>query len=82
MPTESYQVSKSAAQTLHIDELVKHSAGLTIKLNDAETEIGRLNLAIEQLADGNLTLTVKLEDSNKEIGRLDMVLKHLGLHRK
>ena len=75
-------MSKSAAQTLHIDELVKYSNGLTIRLHDAETEIGRLKLAIEQLEDGNWALRVKLEDSNNEVGRLDMLLKHIGLRRK
>lgn len=82
MLTESYLVNKDAAQTLHIDELVKHSEGLTIKLHAAENEVGRLKLAIERLEDGNLALTVKLEDSNDEIGRLDMVLKHQEMHRE
>lgn len=76
MPTESYQVSKDVAQTLHIEELVKHSAGLTVKLQSAETEIGKLHLAIERLENGQLALTVKLEDASNEIGRLGMVLKH------
>lgn len=80
MPADSYLVSKDAAKTLHIEELVKHSAGLTIKLHAAETEIGRLSLAIEHLEDGNLALTVKLEDSNDEIGRLGMVLKQQEQH--
>ena len=76
MPAESYQVSKDEAQTLHIEELVKHNAGLTVKLHDAETEVGRLHLIIEQLEDGQLALTVRLEDAGSEIGRLGMVLKH------
>lgn len=73
---ESYQMSKDAAQTLHIEELVKHSEGLTIKLHAAENEVGRLKLAVERLKDGNLALTVKLYDADDEIARMDLVLQH------
>ena len=76
MPTDSDQVSKHIAQTLQIEELAKNGAGLTVKLQVAETEIGKLHLAIERLEDGQLALRVKLEEANNEIGRLDMVLKH------
>lgn len=76
MPTENDLASKDVAQTLRIEELVKRSEGLTVKLQVAETEIGQLHLAIERLEDGQLTLSVKLEDANNEIGRLEMVLKH------
>jgi hypothetical protein len=76
MPTETLQVSKDVAQTLHIEELVKHSAGLTVRLQVAETEVGKLHVVIERLEDGQLALSVKLEDANNEIGRLAMVLKH------
>jgi len=76
MPKETYELSKGEAQTLNIEELVKHSAGLTVKLQVADTEIGKLRLVIEKLEDGQLALTVKLEDAENEIGRLGMVLKH------
>lgn len=79
MFSESYQVSKDAAQTLHIEELVKHSEGLIIKLHAAEAEIGRLKLAVERLEDGKLALTVKLHDSDDEIARMDLVLQHQEL---
>ena len=82
MYAESYLMSKDAAQSLHIEELVKYSEGLTIKLHAAEEEVGRLKLAVERLDDGNLALSVKLEDSNDEIGRLNMVLSHQEPHDK
>jgi hypothetical protein len=76
MPKETYEVSKDEAQTLDIEELVKFSEGLTVKLQVANTEIGKLRLVIERLEDGQLALLVKLEDSENEVGRLGMVLKH------
>ncbi len=76
MTKETYELTKKEAQTLNIEELVKFSEGLTLKLQDAEAEIGKLRLAIEKLENNQVVLTVKLENSEQEVGRLDMVLKH------
>jgi hypothetical protein len=76
MPKETYEVSKDEAQTLHIEQLVQHSSGLVMKLQVAETEIGRLRLAVEKLQNGELALVLKLEDANSEIGRLALDLGH------
>lgn len=76
MSKETYEVTKDEAQTLNIEELVKHGKGLTVKLQVANTEIGKLRLVIEKLENGKLALTVRLEDADNEVGRLGMVLKH------
>lgn len=76
MRTETYQMSKDAASDLNIEELVRHSKGLTLRLKISETEVAQLHLAVDQLEGENLALIVKLEDANNEIGRLDMVLRH------
>lgn len=76
MTKETYELTRNEAQTLNIEELVKFSEGLTLKLQDAEAEIGKLRLAIEKLENDQVVLTVKLENSEQEVGRLDMVLKH------
>lgn len=76
MPKETYEVTKDEAQTLNIEELVKHSKGLTVKLQVANMEVGKLRLMIEKLENGKFALTVKLEDAENEVGRLGMVLKH------
>lgn len=78
MHEETYQPSKDEAQTLNVGELVKFNKELTVKLQIAETEIGKLHLAVERLENDQIALTVKLEDAENEVGRLDMVLKHRG----
>jgi hypothetical protein len=70
MNNETYKISKQEAQTLNIQELLRHSSGLTIKLGLAEDEIGRLRLQMERLEDGKMALKLKLEEANAEIGRL------------
>jgi hypothetical protein len=82
MPKETYEISKDDAQTLNIEQLVQHSSGLVVKLNVAETEIGRLRLAIEKAEGGELALVLKLEDANSEIGRLRLALGHDGASPK
>lgn len=76
MPKETYEVTRNEAQTLNIEELVKHSSGLTLKLQLADDEIAKLRLELKKLEDGQIELTVKLEDAKSEVGRLGMVLKH------
>ncbi|HEY5994036.1 MAG TPA: hypothetical protein VIU46_05485 [Gallionellaceae bacterium] len=76
MPKETYELTKDEAQTLNIEELVKFSRGLTVKLRIADTEIGKLRLVIEKLENDQIALTVKLEDASNEVGRLGMVLKY------
>lgn len=76
MVKETYELTKDEAQTLNIEELVKFSGGLTLKLQVAETEIGKLRLVIEKLENDQIALTVKLEDAENEVGHLDMVVKH------
>lgn len=82
MTTESYLGRKDIFQTLRIEELVKDNAGLTIKLQLDDTEVGRLKLEMVRMEDNHLALTVKLEDANNEIGRLGMVLKRQGRDRE
>ena len=76
MSTESYLTRRNIYQTLRIDELVKENAGLTLKLQIADIEIGHLKFEVEQSKEGQLALIVKLEESDNEVGRLGMVLKH------
>lgn len=76
MPTGSYQERRNIHQSLRLDDLVNENAGLIIKLQLADTEIGNLKLEVERLEDGQLTLKMKLEESDNEIGRLNMKLKH------
>jgi len=60
----------------YLNELILENAGLTLKLQAYEAEIGSLKSANERLVNGLLTVTEKLEKANNEMGRLDMVMKH------
>ena len=70
MKKETYEVSRDEAQTLNIDELVRHSTALTTKLRLARKELGEQRRDIERLRDGKLALRMELADANGEIGRL------------
>ena len=70
MKKETYEVSRDEAQTLNIDELVRHSTALTTKLRLARKELGEQRRDIERLRDGKLALRLELADANGEIGRL------------
>ena len=61
---------------LHIEDLGKDNAALTLRLKFAESEIGRLKVEIERLANGMVELVVKVEESDNEVGRLGIVLLH------
>lgn len=76
MKKETYEVGKEEAQALNIEELVRHSSSLTLKLKLAEKEIGHLRMAVERLQDGRLALRLELADANSEIGRLLTALTH------
>lgn len=78
MPQETYKLTTNQAQILNIEELVKFSKGLTVKLQIANTEIGLLHVEIEKLENDQIALTVKLEDADNKVGRLGMVIKHQG----
>ncbi len=60
----------------YVNELILENAGLTLKLQAYEAEIGSLKSANNQLVNGLLTVTEKLEKAHNEIGRLDLVVKH------
>lgn len=60
----------------YVNELILENAGLTLKLQAYEAEIGSLKSANQRLVNGLLTVTEKLEKANNEIGRLDLVVKH------
>ena len=70
MKKETYEVSRDEAQTLNIEELVRHSSALTTKLRLARKELGEQRRDIERLRDGKLALRLELADANGEIGRL------------
>ena len=76
MSNESYQERKNIHQSLQIDDLVKENAGLILKLQIADVEVGNLKFEVERLKNGQLVLKMQLEESDNEIGRLNMKLKH------
>lgn len=80
MNKETYEVGKDEAQALNIEELVRHSSSLTLKLKLAEKEIGNLRMAVERLQDGKLALRLELADANSEIGRLVTALAYGSEH--
>jgi len=76
MNKETYEVSKDEAQTLNIEELIRHSSTLTTRLQLARKEIDGQRRDLERLRESKLALRLELADANSEIGRLVTALTH------
>lgn len=76
MNKETYEISKDEAQTLNIEELIRHSSTLTTKLHLAKKEIDGQRRDLERLRESKLALRLELADANSEIGRLVTALTH------
>jgi FtsZ-binding cell division protein ZapB len=75
MSRDTYLARLGIHQQVKIDQLVEDNTGLTLQLQDADTEIATLKLEVAKLKDDQLALTATLQQEDGEIGRLTMVIK-------
>ena len=78
MTTDGYQARQDILHehAMHIKDLSKNNAALSLKLHVAESKIGDLNIEVDQLRNERLVSVTKLKDAENEIRRLGMVLRH------
>jgi len=74
----SYQASQDIihTRTIHIEDVIKENARLTIKLSKADADLGKLRLEIKRLQEQQNALSIKLQDAENEVSRLYMVVRH------
>lgn len=76
MTKETYEVSRDEAQTLNVEELMRHNSELKSRLRRAKKQIGEQREDLARLRDGKRELRLELADANSEIGRLVTALAH------
>jgi chromosome segregation ATPase len=74
MSRDTYQARLGIHQKLRIDQLAEDNTGLTLQLQDADSEIATLKVEIAKLKNEKLALTATLQQEDGEIARLTMVI--------